>query len=118
MHSAESLRGLGCSYFEPGGTIVTTDAGGTEKCLPADRSGYTKVNGRDDEISDIDILVLTSRSISWQEKSRIVRLLSMLGRQFDVLFDPIVHSLEEWEHGIPSHFPIHREVEDEGVLVA
>ncbi len=78
----------------------------------------SKVKGKDDEISDIDILVLTSRSVTWQEKSRIVRLLSVIGRQFDVLFDPIIHSLEEWNYGVPRYFPIHQEVEDEGVLVA
>ena len=78
----------------------------------------SKVKGKDDNISDIDILVLTSRTVTWQEKSRIVRLLSVIGRQFDVLFDPIVHSLEEWNHGTAKHFPIHQVVEEEGVLVA
>lgn len=78
----------------------------------------SKVKGKDDDISDIDILVLTSRTVTWQEKSRILRLLSVIGRQFDVLFDPIVHSLEEWNHGVPKYFPIHQVVEEEGVLVA
>ena len=78
----------------------------------------SKVRGKDDDISDIDILVLTSRTVAWQEKSRIVRLLSAIGHQYDVLFDPVIHSLEEWNNGIPRYFPIHQEVEDEGVLVA
>ena len=78
----------------------------------------SKVKHKDDDISDIDILLLTSRPVTWQEKSRMVRLLSRIGRQFDVLFDPIIHSLEECDHGIPKHFPIHQEVENEGILVA
>ena len=78
----------------------------------------SKVKGRDDDISDIDIFLLTSRSVTWQEKSGIVRLLSRIGRQFDVLFDPIIHSTEEWDQGIPRYFPIHQEVEKEGILVA
>ena len=78
----------------------------------------SKVKNRDDDISDIDILLLTSRPVTWQEKSRMVRLLSRIGRQFDVLFDPIIHSIEEWDHGIPKHFPIHQVVETEGILVA
>jgi len=78
----------------------------------------SKIKGKDDDISDIDILLLTSRSVTWREKSQIVRLLSRIGRQFDVLFDPLIHSIEEWNHGIPKYFPIHQEVENEGILVA
>lgn len=76
------------------------------------------MEGKDDDISDVDILILTSRPITWREKSRVVRLLSRIGRQFGVLFDPIIHSIEVWNEGIPKYFPIHQEVENDGILVA
>jgi predicted nucleotidyltransferase len=78
----------------------------------------SKVKGKDDDISDVDILILTARPVTWQEKSHVIRLLSRIGRQFDVLFDPVIHSMEEWEKGIQRLFPIWQEIENDGILVA
>ena len=78
----------------------------------------SKERGEDDDISDIDLLILTNRPLEWQEKDAIVGLLFDVGMEFDVLFDPTIHSEEEWNNGLCRYFPLREAIQVEGIPLA
>jgi predicted nucleotidyltransferase len=75
----------------------------------------SKARGTADRESDIDLLVLTSRELSWQERAALIDSLYPIQLEHDVLLSPLVVSRSEWERGILSVLPLHREVERDGV---
>jgi predicted nucleotidyltransferase len=76
----------------------------------------SKARGDDDEESDIDLLVLTSRPLSRAERYAVSDSLFPIGLRHDVIFSPLIVSREEWESGIVSVLPIHDEILEHGVL--
>lgn len=78
----------------------------------------SKTRGDDDEHSDIDLLVITSRPLHWKEEKAIVESLFDVGMEFDVIFSPLFVSNEEWEGGVFTTFPIYKEIMNNGALVA
>jgi predicted nucleotidyltransferase len=78
----------------------------------------SKTRGDDDEHSDIDLLIITSRPLHWKEEKAIVESLFDIGMEHDVIFTPLFVSDEEWEGGIFTTFPIYKEIMDDGALVA
>ena len=75
----------------------------------------SKARGDDDDESDIDLLVLTRRRLSWQERGEITDALFDLQLELDVVISTLVVPSEEWEHGLYQVLPIRYEIEREGV---
>jgi predicted nucleotidyltransferase len=75
----------------------------------------SKATGRDHPESDIDLLVLTSRRLSWRERDAITEALLDVEMEFEVVISTLVLDEEEWEYGPYHVLPIHDEVERHGV---
>ena len=78
----------------------------------------SKCRGDDDPESDIDLLVLTSRSLSRPERHAITDALFPIQLANDVVLSTVVVAVSEWSAGPISAMPIHQEVEEQGVLAA
>lgn len=75
----------------------------------------SKARGTDDPESDIDLLLLTSRSLSWRERDALTDALFDVEFAHDVVISTLVVPREEWEHGPSIVLPIHDEIESHGV---
>ncbi len=75
----------------------------------------SKARGDDRAGSDVDLLVLTSRDITWSEEQEIAELLYPLQLDHGVLFSPLIVSAREWREGVYQVLPIRAEVERDGV---
>jgi len=75
----------------------------------------SKARGTDDAESDIDLLVLTSKELSWRERDAITDLLFDVECAHDVVISTIVVSKEGWATGPYTVLPLHRESERYGV---
>jgi len=75
----------------------------------------SKARGDDDEESDIDLMLLTTRSIHWKERHTIIDALFDIGIDHDVIFSILDTTVSEFENGIFSTFPIHEEITRDGV---
>ena len=75
----------------------------------------SKARGTEDAESDIDLLVLTSREITWREREAVVGALYDIQLRYDVLLSPLVVPTTEWEAGLYSGLPLHREIERDGI---
>lgn len=75
----------------------------------------SKATGRDHPESDIDLLVLTSRRLSWRERDAITDALFDVEMEFQVVISTLVLSEDEWERGPYQVLPIRDEVERHGV---
>jgi predicted nucleotidyltransferase len=77
----------------------------------------SKARGDDHADSDIDLLSLTSRRLSWDEKEQVVPLLSPIQDQYDVFFGTIEIPEDDWYDGIYQVLPLRTEIERDGVVV-
>ena len=75
----------------------------------------SKAKGTDHEESDIDLLVLTSRDFSWQERDTITDALSDVELAHGVVISTLVVPVHEWSAGRYAVLPIHDNVERFGV---
>jgi predicted nucleotidyltransferase len=75
----------------------------------------SKARGADDAESDIDLLVVTSRDLAWREREAVIDALYDIQLRHDVLLSPLVVSAQEWEQGLLSVLPLHREIERDGI---
>ena len=75
----------------------------------------SKARGTGDAESDIDLLVLTSRELTWREREAVVGALYEIQLRYDVLLSPLVVHTAEWEAGMYSVLPLHREIERDGI---
>lgn len=75
----------------------------------------SKARGDDDEESDIDLLVLTSRSLTRAERHAIVDSLFPLQLAYSVVLSPIFVAIDDWRSGPMSVLPIRAEIDDHGV---
>lgn len=75
----------------------------------------SKAKGTDDPESDIDLLVLTTRELTWRERNTITDALYDIQLQYGVVISTLVVSAREWSEGCYSVLPIHDEVEQYGV---
>jgi predicted nucleotidyltransferase len=65
--------------------------------------------------SDMDVLVLTARPVTREERHRVTGALSPLGREIGVMFSTLVVDEESWSRGMHRVLPIHAEIERDGV---
>jgi len=77
----------------------------------------SKARGDHDEHSDIDLLVVASKLLHWKEEKAIVGALFDIGMEYDVIFSPLFTSVDEWENGIFTKFPVYQEISRDGALV-
>ena len=77
----------------------------------------SKARGDHDEHSDIDLLVVASKLLHWKEEKAIVGALFDIGMEYDVIFSPLFTSVDEWENGIFTEFPIYQEISRDGAVV-
>jgi uncharacterized protein len=77
----------------------------------------SKARGDDDEYSDIDLLLLTSRTLHWKEEKAIVDILFEVGMKYDVLFTPLDVPMPDWDDGIFTTFSIYQDIIRDGVIV-
>jgi predicted nucleotidyltransferase len=78
----------------------------------------SRSRGSGDEFSDIDLLIVTGRTLIWREEKDVVDRLFDIGMEFDVIFSPIFASHEEWDGGIFRQFPVFGDIMRDGALVA
>ncbi len=78
----------------------------------------SKARGDYDEHSDIDLLVIASRSLHWKEEKAIVGALFDIGMEYDVIFSPLFTYADEWEKGIFTEFPVYQEISRDGAVVS
>ena len=76
----------------------------------------SKAKGTDDAESDIDLLVLTGRLLSWQERDAITDALFDVELAHDVVISTLVLPCEEWDRGPYVVLPIHQEVQEHGAV--
>jgi predicted nucleotidyltransferase len=90
----------------------------TEK-FPVDRVILfgSKARGDDDEESDIDLLVLTSKPVHWRERHKMTDALYALQMKYGVIYSLFVVPIEEWEHGLHAVLPIHVEIDRDGLVL-
>ena len=75
----------------------------------------SKARGTDDAESDIDLLVLTKRELTWREHHAIMDALYDIQLSLNVAISTLVVSKREWSEGRYSVLPIHDEIERYGV---
>lgn len=76
----------------------------------------SKTRGDDDLESDIDLLVLTSRSLSWRERKAITYALFDVEIKYDVVISVLITSTKEWSEGPFSVLPIYDEILQYGAV--
>ena len=77
----------------------------------------SKARGDHDEHSDIDLLVVASKLLHWKEEKAIIGALFDIGMEYNVIFSPLFTSVDEWENGIFTEFPVYREISRDGAVV-
>jgi len=77
----------------------------------------SKARGDHDEHSDIDLLVVASKLLHWKEEKAIVGALFDIGMEYNVIFSSLFTSVDEWENGIFTEFPVYQEISRDGAVV-
>ncbi len=77
----------------------------------------SKARGDHDAFSDIDLLLVTTRSLHWKDEKAIVEILFDVGMAYDVIFTPLFVSREEWKGGAFARFPIYAEILRDGAVI-
>jgi len=75
----------------------------------------SKARGDDDEESDIDLLVLTTQPVSWNERKAINNALYEIQMKYDIIISTLITTVTEWNEGTFSVLPIHGEISNQGV---
>jgi predicted nucleotidyltransferase len=75
----------------------------------------SKARGDDDEESDIDLLILTSKRVSWDERKAINDALFDIELAHDVVISTLIATDAEWNEGTFPVLPIHHEISEHGV---
>ena len=75
----------------------------------------SKARGTDDEESDIDLLLLTSRELTWDERNAVTDALFDIQLDHDVVISTLIVPTWEWTEGRFAVLPIHEEITRDGV---
>ena len=75
----------------------------------------SKARGTDDRESDIDLLIVTSRLLSWRERRSVTEALFDLELKHDVVISTMIVFHGEWVDGPYTVLPIRREIDRDGV---
>jgi len=77
----------------------------------------SKVTGKFDEESDIDVLILLPCKVTRKIEDQIIDMVFYINLQFGTNISPLIFSEEEWNDSPISVLPIHYFVEKEGMLL-
>jgi len=77
----------------------------------------SKVTGKFDEESDIDILILLPCKVTRKIEDQIIYMVFYINLEFGTNISPLIFSEEEWNDSPISALPIHYFVEKEGILL-
>lgn len=77
----------------------------------------SKARGDSDRESDIDLLLLTTNTLEWKERHEIVDALFAVEMKNDVVISIIVNTFHDWNDGICTALPIHKDINREGVAM-
>jgi len=61
-----------------------------------------RARGEGDVESDLDLLALTARPVSWRERQPLVDALFDIELEYDVVLSPLVAEDDAWRHGVYS----------------
>jgi predicted nucleotidyltransferase len=75
----------------------------------------SKATGQDDEESDIDLFVLTSRSLAWRERDAVTDALFDIEMEFGVVISTLVASEDDWLRGPYQVLAIRDEIERDAI---
>jgi len=75
----------------------------------------SKARGDDDDESDIDLLLLTYRPVSWAERKDINAALYDIQLSYSVIISTLIATDKDWDKGPFSVMPIHEEVHKDGI---
>lgn len=78
----------------------------------------SKARGDSNEESDIDLLLLTTHSLHWKERHAIVDALFDVEMKHGVVISIVVNTVYDWNEGICTVLPIHKEINREGVMIS
>lgn len=71
----------------------------------------------DDEESDIDLLIITEKPLSYYERHMITDIITDINIKYDTNFTSIVIDVNSWENGMVSVLPFYNEVKRDGIRV-
>jgi uncharacterized protein len=74
----------------------------------------SRARGDESPDSDIDVLVLLSKS-NWPIEHRVLTIASRLSLELDVIFNPYIVSQERWEWMQQVQHPLYHSITSEGV---
>jgi predicted nucleotidyltransferase len=77
----------------------------------------SKARGDATPDTDIDLLIITGRELEHGERHRISDILTDINLEYDTLYSSIAVDAETWNSKLYSFYPIHVNVEREGMLV-
>ncbi len=78
----------------------------------------SKARGDDDTDSDIDLLLLTEKSLHWKERQAVIHELFDIEMAYEVVISILDTTVSEWKNGIFTVFPIHQDIMRDGVKAA
>ena len=78
----------------------------------------SKARGDDEEGSDIDLMLLTSRPIQWKEREQMIGALFDIEIAHDVIISILDTTLEDWSDGMFKLFPIRDHIYRERVVAS
>lgn len=77
----------------------------------------SKITGKFDEESDLDLLILLPCKVTESLRREIIHKVFDINLQYDTNISPLILSENEWEGPIISSLPVHYFIEKEGVLL-
>jgi uncharacterized protein len=75
----------------------------------------SKARGTDEPESDIDLLLVTSRGLTWRERRSVTEAMFDVEMKHDVVISTLIVSREDWSEGLYTVLPIKGEIERDGV---
>jgi len=73
------------------------------------------MQGRADEESDVDLLIVLNDPPSHRVRDRITGVISDINLEYDTNLSELIVDRQTWDHGLPSVLPIHQTIEEEGI---
>ena len=77
----------------------------------------SKARGDAHPDSDIDLLIITARKLSHRERHVVSDIIFEVNLAYDTLFSFVAIDDNEWNSSIHSLYPVHENIEREGVEV-
>ena len=68
-----------------------------------------------DEESDVDVLILTEKSLTWKERDAVSDETFRINLRYDTNISVLIVDLHNWESGPTSVMPIREEIQREGI---